>query len=165
MTRYKLFRRRLLFAANRTIVRRFPDTTSKVAKMNAAHHAMPSAMERTIIFEPKSTAEVILALDVIFISIRLKKNFVKDGASLLIANGCNVRNKYIVILLRVERSYKKQMGSAICHSSHFNCQLFILRHAGPKWTYINYERILRNLYIAHLFSETAIYYCLNENDS
>jgi len=67
MTRSKLLLRSLLSTANKTTVSKFPTTINKNIKINAAHNAMPSAMEGTIIDEPVAFSELFVAASVLII--------------------------------------------------------------------------------------------------
>ena len=67
MTRNKLLLRSLRFAANRTMVNKFPTTINTNDKIKAVHNAMPSALEGTILDEPVVFSEPVLAAAVISI--------------------------------------------------------------------------------------------------
>ena len=66
MTRNKLLLRSLLFAANRTIVSRFPTKINTNDKLKAVHNAIPCAVEETILDGTVVLSELVLNAAALF---------------------------------------------------------------------------------------------------
>ena len=67
MTRNKPLLRRYLFTANKTMVSKFRTTINMDVKINAVHNAMPSSLEGTILDEPVSFSELVVADSILII--------------------------------------------------------------------------------------------------